>query len=75
MKVNSDAGTIAQRLRINIKNHFCHQLDVKWQYKICGDSEIAVDKENCIYQDQAKRISERYTKDNILPKKTELRYV
>ena len=31
------------------EDHFCHQLDLKWDYKIDRDSEITVDKQNCIH--------------------------
>ena len=31
------------------EDHFCHQLDTNWGYRIFRDSEITVDKENCIH--------------------------
>jgi len=34
------------------ENHFCHQLDTKWQYRIYFDSQITVDKLNCIHWDR-----------------------
>lgn len=31
------------------EDHFCHQLDIEWRYRIFRDSEIAADKDNCIW--------------------------
>ena len=45
------------------EDHFCHKLDTKWGYRIFRDSEITVDKENCIHWDRL----EQFWEDTQLP--------
>jgi len=56
------------------EDHFCHQLDTKWGYRIFRDSEVTVDKENCIHWDRLEQFWED-TQHTILQQiKTELGY-
>ncbi|MCK9640888.1 MAG: DEAD/DEAH box helicase family protein [Prolixibacteraceae bacterium] len=56
------------------ENHFCHQLDTKWEYQIYRDSEITVDKENCIHWDRLEQFWKDTQSDNLKVVKAELGY-
>jgi type I restriction enzyme R subunit len=57
---------------LEFENHFCHQLDVKWKYKISRDSEITVDKENCIRWDRLEQFWNDTQETSLTNVKTEL---
>lgn len=59
---------------LEFENHLCHQLDVKWGYKICRDSEITVDKENCIHWDRLEQFWNDTQKTTFTAVKAELSY-
>lgn len=56
------------------EDHFCHQLDVKWDYTIFRDSEITVDKENCINWQRLEQFWNDTQKDTFKAVKSELGY-
>ena len=56
------------------ENHFCHKLDIKWKYHIYRDSEITVDKENCIHWDQLEQFWQDTQPDHLKAIKAELGY-
>ena len=56
------------------EDHFCHQLDTKWHYRIFRDSEITVDKENCIHWDRIEQFWEDSQRDALTAVKSELDY-
>jgi type I restriction enzyme R subunit len=56
------------------EDHFCHQLDTKWGYRIFRDSEITVDKENCIHWDRLEQFWEETQRHTLKAVKSELGY-
>lgn len=56
------------------EDHFCHQLDTKWGYRIFRDSEITVDKENCIHWDRLEQFWEDTQRPTLQAVKSELGY-
>jgi len=56
------------------EDHFCHQLDTKWGYRIFRDSEITVDKVNCIHWDRLEQFWEDTQKAKLQAVKSELSY-
>lgn len=54
------------------EDHFCHELDLKWDYKIDRDSEITVDKENCIHWDRLEHFWNETQKEKFKAVKAEL---
>ncbi len=56
------------------EDHFCHQLDTKWEYRIFRDSEITVDKENCIHWDRLEQFWEDTQRPTLKSVKSELGY-
>ncbi len=56
------------------EDHFCHQLDTKWGYRIFRDSEITVDKENCIHWDRLEQFWEDTQRTTLQAVKSELGY-
>lgn len=56
------------------EDHFCHQLDTKWGYRIFRDSEITVDKDNCIHWDRLEQFWEDTQRPTLHAVKTELGY-
>ena len=56
------------------EDHFCHQLDTKWGYRIFRDSKITVDKENCIHWDRLEQFWEDTQRETLTQVKTELNY-
>ena len=56
------------------ENHFCHQLDTQWEYQIYRDSEITVDKENCIHWDRLEQFWKDTQPDILKAVKAELGY-
>ena len=56
------------------EDHFCHQLDTKWGYRISRDSEITVDKENCIHWDRLEQFWEDTQRPTLQAVKSELGY-
>lgn len=42
------------------EDHFCHQLDTKWRYRIFRDSEITVDKKKLHPLGQVRTVLGRY---------------
>jgi type I restriction enzyme R subunit len=56
------------------EDHFCHQLDTKWGYRIFRDSEITVDKDNCIHWDRLEQFWEDTQRPNLQAVKSELGY-
>lgn len=56
------------------EDHFCHQLDTKWGYRIFRDSEITVDKDNCIHWDRLEQFWEDTQRPTLQAVKSELGY-
>lgn len=56
------------------EDHFCHQLDTKWGYRIFRDSEITVDKVNCIHWDRLEQFWEDTQRAKLQSIKSELGY-
>ena len=56
------------------EDHFCHQLDTNWGYRIFRDSEITVDKENCIHWDRLEQFWEDTQRPTLQAVKSELGY-
>jgi type I restriction enzyme R subunit len=56
------------------EDHFCHQLDTKWGYRIFRDSEITVDKVNCIHWDRLEQFWEDTQRAKLQAIKSELGY-
>jgi type I restriction enzyme R subunit len=56
------------------EDHFCHQLDTKWGYRIFRDSEITVDKDNCIHWDRLEQFWEDTQRSTLQSVKSELGY-
>ncbi len=56
------------------EDHFCHRLNVKGEYRIYRDSEIKVDKVNCIHWDRLEQFWEDTQKNAFNAVKTELSY-
>jgi type I restriction enzyme, R subunit len=56
------------------EDHFCHQLNTKWKYRIYRDSEITVDKENCIHWDRLEQFWEDTQEEAFKAVKSELGY-
>jgi type I restriction enzyme R subunit len=56
------------------EDHFCHQLDTKWGYRIFRDSEITVDKINCIHWDRLEQFWEDTQRAKLQAIKSELGY-
>ncbi|MBK7695617.1 MAG: type I restriction endonuclease subunit R [Saprospiraceae bacterium] len=56
------------------EDHFCHQLDTKWGYRIFRDSEITADKENCIHWDRLEQFWEDTQRAKLQAIKSELGY-
>lgn len=56
------------------EDHFCHQLDVKCGYRIYRDSEITVDKHNCIHWDRLEQFWEDTQRVALTALKSELGY-
>jgi len=56
------------------EDHFCHMLDIKGGYRIFRDSEITVDKENCIHWDRLEQFWEDTQPEAFKAVKSELSY-
>lgn len=56
------------------EDHFCHQLDTQWGYRIFRDSEITVDKVNCIHWDRLEQFWENTQPTKLQATKSELGY-
>lgn len=56
------------------EDHFCHQLDIKGGYTIHRDSEITVDRDNCIHWDKLEHFWNDTQKDTFVAVKSELGY-
>ncbi|MEI7526288.1 MAG: hypothetical protein WCJ95_18220 [Mariniphaga sp.] len=56
------------------EDHFCHRLNVKGEYRIYRDSEIKVDKVNCIHWDRLEQFWDDTQKNAFNAVKTELSY-
>jgi len=56
------------------EDHFCHQLDTKWGYRIYRDSEITADKENCIHWDRIEQFWEDTQRTTLQAVKSESGY-
>lgn len=58
----------------SFEDHFCHQLDTKWGYRVFRDSEITVDKDNCIHWDRLEQFWEDTQRQTLQAVKSELGY-
>ena len=56
------------------EDHFCHQLETKWFYRIFFDSKIEVDKHNCIHWDRLEQFWEDTQRAKLQAVKSELGY-
>lgn len=56
------------------EDHFCHQLDTKWGYRVFRDSEISADKDNCIHWDRLEQFWENTQHTTLQAVKSELGY-
>lgn len=56
------------------EDHFCHQLETKWGYRIYRVSEITADKENCIHWDRLEQFWEDTQRPTLQAVKSELGY-
>jgi type I restriction enzyme R subunit len=54
------------------EDHFCHQLDVKGQYRVRWDSKIDIDKELCLYFNDFEEFLQNTQEERLLELKTQL---